>query len=82
MNRVLHLTEIVLTWRPFMKFLEARTVYKHVSCVYVQTDKRKKPIRVGKASKGLGIRYWGGTGYAMAAAMHGSGNFIFCSGSS
>jgi hypothetical protein len=30
-----------------------------------------------KASMGLRKRYWGGTGYAMTAAMHDSGNFIF-----
>lgn len=74
---VVDVAEIVLTWRPFTKFLDAWAAFDGIPCVYVQTDKQKRPIRVGKASMGLRKRYWGGTGYAMAAAMHDSGNFIF-----
>ena len=60
-----------------MKFLDAWRAFDQVPCVYIQTDIEKRPIRVGRASKGLGRRYWGGTGYAMAAAMHDSGNYVF-----
>ena len=35
------------------------------------------PIRIGKASEGLEARYRGGTGYALDAAMHNSGNLVF-----
>ena len=45
--------------------------------MYVQSDRRTKPIRVGKAAKGLETRYRGGTAYAIDAAMHQSGNFFF-----
>jgi hypothetical protein len=43
----------------------------------VQTDAQGCPIRVGKASEGLEARYRGGTGYAIDAAMHPSGNLVF-----
>ena len=38
---------------------------------------RRRIIRVGKAGGGLGSRYRGGTGYAIDAAMHESGNLVF-----
>lgn len=71
------MTEIVLTWRRFEKLTDARDAFTSVPCIYVQTDTLGKPLRVGKASKGLKVRYRGGTGYAMDAAMHNSGNLIF-----
>ena len=70
---------IVLNWDKFTSFIKARERYKKISCIYIQTDSKGNPIRVGKASKGLEVRYRGGTGYALEAAMHESGNQIFIS---
>jgi hypothetical protein len=70
-------SEVVLNWSRFTEFIEARTKFAKVPCVYVQTDKEMKPIRIGKASKGLQSRYWGGTGYTVGAAMANAGNFVF-----
>ena len=71
------LEPIRLEWRKFSRLTEARSTFAKVPCVYVQTDPVENPIRVGKASKGLEVRFRGGTGYALDAAMHGSGNFVF-----
>ena len=71
------MTETVLTWRRFGKLTDARDAFARIPCIYVQTDTQGRPLRVGKASKGLEARYRGGTGYAMDAAMHNSGNPIF-----
>jgi hypothetical protein len=68
---------IELNWEKFAKLTDARSRYARTPCVYVQTDARGCPIRVGKASEGLEARYRGGTGYAIDAAMHRSGNLIF-----
>ncbi len=40
----------------------------------VQADREGRAVRVGKASLGLVARYRGGTGHALDAAMHDSGN--------
>jgi hypothetical protein len=45
--------------------------------VYVQADSRGRPLRIGMASRGLSVRYRGGTGYALEAAAHGSRNQWF-----
>jgi hypothetical protein len=66
-----------LEWRRFLKLTEARSAFARTSYVYVQTDAVGCPIRVGKASEGLEARYRGGTGYALDAAMHNSGNLVF-----
>lgn len=72
------MAEIVnLDWQKFSKLTEARSRFGKASCVYVQADSRGCPIRVGKASEGLEARYRGGTGYAIDAAMHDSGNLLF-----
>src|SRR5262249_60282226 len=72
------MAEIVnLDWQKFSKLTEARSRFGKVSCVYVQADSRGCPIRVAKASEGLEARYRGGTGYAIDAAMHDSGNLLF-----
>jgi len=68
---------ITLQWRRFSRLTEARSAFARIPCVYVQTDDSGCPIRVGKASEGLEARYRGGTGYALDAAMHGSGNLVF-----
>jgi hypothetical protein len=41
------------------------------------TSRTGKPLRIGKAEKGLETRYRGGTSYALDAAMHGSRNLVF-----
>ncbi len=68
---------VKLDWHRFTKLTEARSRFATTACVYVQTDARGCPIGVGKASEGLEARYRGGTGYAIDATMHGSGNFVF-----
>jgi hypothetical protein len=55
----------------------ARAAFPTQACVYVQSDPNGFPVRVGKASKGLEVRYSGGTCYAVDAAMHGSENLVF-----
>lgn len=69
-----------LKWKRYCLLTEARNNFTNRSCVYVQADSSGRPIRIGKASKGLNIRYRGGTGYALDAAMHNSGNLIFVAG--
>jgi hypothetical protein len=64
-----------LHWHRFTKLTEARSQFARSPCVYIHA--RRHPIRVGKASKGLEARYRGGTGYAIDAAMHDSGNLVF-----
>ena len=56
---------------------DARAAFATRPCIYVQADPNGRPIRVGKAAKGLARRYWGGTGHALDAAMDGSGNLVF-----
>jgi len=68
---------VPLEWQKYTKLTDARSRFARTSCIYVQTDSRGCPIRIGKASKGLEARYRGGTGYAIDAAMHGSGNLVF-----
>ena len=68
---------LTLDWYKFQKLTEARLKFAKTPCVYVQADQNGHPIRVGKASKGLEVRYRGGTGYAIDAAMHGSNNLLF-----
>lgn len=71
------LESVTLEWHMFERLTTARSSFPSTSCVYVQTDNTRYPIRVGKASEGLEARYRGGTGYAIDAAMHGSGNLVF-----
>jgi hypothetical protein len=68
---------VKLDWQKFAKLTEARSRFAKTPCVYVQADSQDCPIRIGKASEGLEARYRGGTGYAIDAAMHGSGNHVF-----
>lgn len=70
---------ITLHWYRFNKLTEARKQFKLTPCVYVFTDPQGAILRVGKAEKGLEPRYRGGTGYALDAAMHGSGNLVYVS---
>lgn len=71
------LQTVTLQWRKFSKLTKARSAFATNPCVYTQTDSDEKPIRVGKASKGLEARFRGGTGHALDAAMHGSQNLVF-----
>lgn len=68
---------VELEWHRFAKLTDARRRFAKISCIYVQTDPRACPIRIGKATRRLEARYRGGTGYAIDAAMHGSGNLVF-----
>jgi hypothetical protein len=68
---------VTLTWERFARLTLARARYAERCCIYVQADREGRPVRVGKASLGLVARYRGGTGYALDAAMHGSGNCVF-----
>ncbi len=68
---------LTLKWQKFQKLTEARLKFAKTPCMYIQADQNGHPIRVGMASKGLGVRYRGGTGYAIDAAMHGSNNLVF-----
>ena len=74
------MTRVELKWQCFRKLTEARESFSHEPCIYVQTDKDSAPVRIGKASQGLRARYRGGTGYALDAAMHQSGNKVFVAG--
>ena len=65
--------QVVLEWHRVTQLTEARDAFADTPCSYVQTDRDAKPVRVGKASKGLQARYPGGTGYVLDAAMHRSG---------
>jgi len=66
-----------LQWRQYSRLTEARKDFARRSCVYVQTNRKGVPVRIGKASRGLEARYRGGTGYAIDAGMDGSGNMVF-----
>jgi len=68
---------VALQWSKFGRLTDARDAFPHQACVYVQADPQGKPVRIGRASKGLNERYHGGNGGAMEAAMHASGNLIF-----
>ena len=70
-------TEFVLIWKRFKKLTEARDAFADVPCIYVQTDNRGVPVRIGETSVGLESRYRGGNGFALDAAMHNSGNLVF-----
>ena len=74
---------VILEWIMFEKFVDqkhksgAHDQYVESPCVYIQTDKSREILRVGVTKRRLRDRYWGGTGYTIQAAMHGSGNLIF-----
>jgi hypothetical protein len=70
---------VTLKWDKCRKMTEARAVFRLRSCIYVQADRHRRPTRVSKASMGLEARYHRGTAYALDAAMHHSGNWIFVS---
>src|SRR5437879_1291058 len=46
-------TRVGLRWLKFSKLTDARAVFSHQACVYVQADADGRPLRIGKASKGL-----------------------------
>ena len=68
---------VVLDWQRFPTLTSARAGFPSQPCVYMQAESRGIPVRVGMASQGLEARYRGGTGYALDAAMHCSGNLVF-----
>ena len=68
---------LVLQWKKFRKLTEARKAFAKEPCIYVQTNAKGEILRVGSATEGLSVRYRGGTGYALDAAMHGTQNLVF-----
>jgi hypothetical protein len=69
--------QIVLDWRRYPSLTAARAEFGTTGCIYAQADAAGHAIRVGKATRGLHARYRGGTGWALDAAMHASGNHVF-----
>ena len=69
-------TPIRLEWRRFPDFIKARSAMRRQPCIYLQTNGEERILRVGE-SNDLWNRYLGGTAYAVAAAMHDSGNLFF-----
>jgi len=70
-----------LEWHCYDRLTRAREAFRLVPCLYIQTDTDRRILRIGKAGEGLEPRYRGGTGYALDAAMHGSGNLVFVAAS-
>jgi hypothetical protein len=70
-------TEVTLVWERFASFRAARRAYATRPCVYVTTDRRGCPIRVGMTTMGLRRRYPGGTAYQVEAMGHRSGNGLY-----
>lgn len=69
--------DVTLHWQRFNNLTQARRHFKLSPCVCLIADTQGTALRVGMAGKGLEPRYRGGTGYALDAAMHGSGNQIY-----
>lgn len=68
---------IPLRWRKFKTFTKAVRAFKNKSCIYIQSNSHGQALRVGKAKKGMYIRYKEGYSSPIDAAMHGSSNCIF-----
>src|SRR5207249_3914354 len=66
---------VVLLWRQFRTFREAREAFK-TPCIYALTGRDGRILKIGQ-SRNLWKRYSGGTGYTLDAALHGSGNLVF-----
>ena len=67
---------VVLLWKQFPTFREARRAFKAKPCIYAVTNSTGHILKIGESSN-LWRRYWGGTGYTLDAALHGSGNLVF-----
>jgi hypothetical protein len=67
---------VVLLWKQFSTFREARKAFKAEPCIYAVTDAMGRILKIGESGN-LWRRYWGGTGYTLDAALHGSGNLVF-----
>ena len=70
------MADVVLTWERFDTFRRARERFRAKPCIYVLTDASGTVLRVGE-SDDLWQRYFGGTGWMVEAALHGSGNVVF-----
>src|SRR5437899_12098592 len=66
---------VVLLWKQFRTFRETSETFKK-PCIYAVTDRDGRILKIGQ-SRNLWKRYWGGTGYTLDAALHGSGNLVF-----
>lgn len=71
-----HMQSFKLTWRRFPSFVAARTVFRGMGCIYLQTNAAEKILRVGECDNPW-ERYKGGTAYALDEAGHNSGNLYF-----
>jgi len=68
---------VILNWSRFSSLIAGRNAVGPNACVYAQRDPQGCAVPVSKAGGGLARRYHGGTGYALDAAMHQSGNLVF-----
>jgi hypothetical protein len=73
----IRMTEIFLHWEKY-RYSEFRDLWNKSNspCVYCQTDKDEKPLRVGKAERGIYHRYFGSVD-AISLAGYDSENFFF-----
>jgi hypothetical protein len=67
----------ILSWHRFDLMTSARSAFPAEPCLYVIADRHGRALRIGVATMGLNRRYRGGTGGAIDAAMHGSGNRVY-----
>jgi len=67
---------VVLEWRRFDSLRKARESFRKKPCIYLLTDRDENVLKVGQSGD-LWRRYFGGTGYMVDAAMHGSGKIVF-----
>jgi len=70
------MADVVLTWERFDTFRKARERFRRKPCIYVLTDAGGTVLRVGE-SDDLWQRYFGGTGWMVDTALHGSENVVF-----
>jgi hypothetical protein len=63
------LDRISLEWTKWETFTEARERFKKEPCIYLVADQRGSVLRIGKASKGLDVRYHGGNGGMLDSLM-------------
>jgi hypothetical protein len=68
---------VSLNWKRFYSFSEAVAESAAKPVLYMQTSRTGLILRIGKAAKGLGIRYNAGYQKPLDAAMWESGNMIF-----
>ncbi|MBI3455021.1 MAG: hypothetical protein HY002_04450 [Candidatus Rokubacteria bacterium] len=70
------MARVVLRWERFDKLRKAREEFRRRPCIYALADKDGKILRIGE-SDDLWVRYVGGAGWMVDAALHGSGKTLF-----